>query len=516
MVHRDIEAVAVSGALAGGLDARGAAETAEGRPLRLTGGEQQKPKSMSGEQVAKIEYFTHLISDGKGRMIEVPQRRGAIDGVFCDWLTITFHEDTLVKIAGHPLVSDKEFMWVLSEKLLEILGFGITRKAKSKGNKFYESMYILGSEAAEYGAVHFGGQRETVLVELKGLGCNLASAGWEIRMYDFLKNAIRARITRCDLALDFFNGEYTPEKALLDHDNGFFNNHNMQPKRECRGTAWQKEDQTGKTLYVGRVKNARYVRIYEKGRQLGDKDSPWVRFEIQFNHGDIEIPFEILQDSGGYFSGAFPICQTFSNMPDAKRIAVREKTLNLTFEHKVRHGRNAVGGLINFMLDVGLEPVQIVEMLKAEEAGKYPKGLEPERYDVSELLDAKKWGYLHDSPEAELERQTDVYLDWLMSDEFKPYERLGKDVSPAAELRRQREDDAYQDWLARVLDEGLPIQQQLVKVEARSKQQERHIAYKNGKYKYSLAYFIYFRRKAVNTIKSFNCELIPGRNKYYV
>lgn len=508
------KAVAGCGATAVGLAARGAAEPAEGRPPRLTGGEQQKTNPMGGEQkTAQIEYFTHLLSDGKGRMIEVPQRRGAIDGVFCDWLTITFHEDTLVKLVGHPLVSDTEYMWVLSEKLQEMLGFGITRKAKSKGNKFYESMYLLGSESAEYGAVHYGGQRDTVLIELKGLGCNLAAEGWENRMYEFLKNAIRARITRCDLALDFFNGEYTPEQALLDHDNGHFNNHNMQPKRECRGTSWQKEDQTGKTLYIGRVKNARYVRIYEKGRQLGDKDSPWVRFEIQFNHGDIEIPFEILQDSGGYFAGAFPICQTFKNMPEAKRIAVREKTLNLTFEHKVRHGKNAVGALVRFMRDVGLDDGQIVEMLIAED-GRYPKGLEPERYDVGELLEAQKYGYLHNSPEADLSRETDEFIVWKTSDEFKTFERLGKDISPAAELRREREDDAYEAWLARMLDEGLPIEQQLAKVEIQAKQLEKRIAHQNGKYRYSLAYFINHRPKAVNTIKSFNCELIPERKNH--
>lgn len=510
------KAVAGCDALAGDFGARGASETASGCPPRLTGGEQKKNNSMSGEQTAKIEYFTHLLSDGNGRWIEVPQRRGAIDGVFCDWLTITFHEDTIVKLAGHPLVSDTEYMWVLSEKLQEMLGFGITRKCKSKGNKFYDSMYLLGSENAEYGAVHYGGQRDTVLIELKGLGCNLASEGWENRMYEFLKNAIRGRITRCDLALDFFNGEYTPEKALLDHEKGCFNNHNVQPKRECRGTAWQKEDHTGKTLYIGRVKNARYVRIYEKGRQLGDKDSPWVRFEIQFNHGDIQIPFEILTDSGGYFSGAFPICQTFKNMPEAKRIAVRDKTLNLTLQHKVKHGKNSVGALVRFMKDVGFDDGQIVEMLIAEE-GRYPKGLEPERFDVSELLYTQKYGYLHHSPEAELARDTAVYLDWLVSDEFKPHERLVKDVSPVAEMRRQREQDAYDDWVARVLDEGLPVQNQLENLEDWVKnQQERYIQYQNSKYKYSLAYFVYCKRQAVNTIHSFNCELLPERNKYHV
>lgn len=514
-VGADKKAVAGNAAAVGGSADHGAADSAEGRPPRLTGGEQQKTNPMGGEQNQNpIEYFSHFLTDGKGRLIEVPQRRGAIDGVFCDWITFTFHEDTLLKYVGHPLVSDTEYMWVLSKKLEEMLGFGITRKAKSKGNKFYDSMYMLGSEDAEYGAVHYGGQRDTVLIELKGLGCNLSAEGWEKRLYDFMKNAVRCRITRCDLALDFFNGEYTPEQALLDHDNGFFNNHNMQPKRETRGTAWQKEDGTGKTIYIGRVKNARYVRIYEKGRQLGDKDSSWVRFEIQFNHGDIEIPFEILQDSGAYFSGAFPICQTFKNMPEAKRIAVREKTLNMTFEHKVKHGKNAVGGLVRFMRDVGMDDAQIVEMLIAED-GKYPKGLEPARYDVNELLEAQKYGYLHNSPEAELARETDEFLNWKVSDDYNPHGALfGLVANDRGSIRRQKEEDAYEQWLSKCLYDGLPEHKKLEIAEQQGKALTRKIQIENSPYKFSLAYFITHRRKAVNTIKSFNCELIPERKDY--
>ena len=511
----DKKAVAGDAAAVGGFAGHGAADSAEGRPPRLTGGEQQKPNSMGGEQHQNpIEYFSHFLTDGRGGLIEVPQRRGAIDGVFCDWITFTFYEDTLSKFAGRPLVSDAEYMWVLSQKLEEILGFGITRKAESKGNKFYDSMYLLGSEDAGYGAVHYGGRRDTVSVELKGSGRNLASEGWKTRLYEFMKKAARRRITGCDSALDFFNGEYTPEQALLDRDNGFFNNHDMQPKRECRGTAWQQEDQTGKTLYDGKVKNARYVRIYGKGRRLGGEDSLWVRFEIQFNHGDIEIPFGILRDSGACFSGAFPICQTFKNMPQAKRTAVGEKTLNMTFEHKVKHGKNAVGGLVRFMRDAGLDDAQIVGMLIAED-GKYPKGLEPARYDVNELLEAQKYGYLHNSPEAELAIQTDPFLDWKTSDEYNPHGTLfGLVSNDRSSIRRQKEEDAYEQWLSKCLYDGLSEHKKLEMAEQQGKALTRKIQIENSPYKFSLAYFINHRRKAVNTIKSFNCELIPERKDY--
>ena len=131
-------------------------------------------------------------------------------------------------------------------------------------------------------------------------------------------------------------------------------------------------------------------------------------------------------------------------MSQEKRIAVREKTLNLSFEHKIKHAKNAVGRLINFMVDVGLDDKQIVEMLKSDDDGKYPKGLEPERFDLEELLNHKQDDYLHNSPQADLSREMDEYLSFVTSPEFKGNERL---FPSETKLNKQHEE--YEVWLAR-------------------------------------------------------------------
>jgi hypothetical protein len=61
--------------------------------------------------MSNTEYFSHFITDERGKLIEVPQRRGVQDGVFIDWLSITFHQDTLLRYSGCPLVSDAEYMY---------------------------------------------------------------------------------------------------------------------------------------------------------------------------------------------------------------------------------------------------------------------------------------------------------------------------------------------------------------------------------------------------------------------
>ncbi|MCL5865590.1 Replication initiation factor family protein, partial [Neisseria meningitidis] len=44
------------------------------------GGAKLKTNSKSSERMSEVEYFSHFISDGKGKLLEIPQRRGKQDG----------------------------------------------------------------------------------------------------------------------------------------------------------------------------------------------------------------------------------------------------------------------------------------------------------------------------------------------------------------------------------------------------------------------------------------------------
>lgn len=377
--------------------------TVSDAPPRLIGGEQTKNLStQTGEQAKQPsisikaikgshmnqtitaahfqneEYFSHVITvDGK--LLEVPLRRGREDGAFIDALTFTVHKQSIEYIKG-LCFSDIEYIAAYSEILIDIFGFGVAEQRKGKGRYFYGSYYRLGSDTTEYGTVHIGGQNDTVLVELTGTGCQAALPGWQLRLHTFLSQAKRPVITRIDCAHDFFNGEFTPEQALIAHDNGGFDRANRRPKSELRGTAWRLEDYTGKTFYVGRRGSSKMARIYEKGRQLGDKDSLWVRFEVEFRNKDCIIPLDILLRSGQYLGGAYPIGETLFG--DAvKPIAAAQQKIVCTFESKLEHARNQVGRFLRFLKDCrGWDSDKIIDALIAEE-GKYPKGLMLEEYD---------------------------------------------------------------------------------------------------------------------------------------
>ncbi len=168
----------------------------------------------------------------------------------------------------------------------EVFGFCIYKESKGSGGRFYERCWLMGSEDVLYGRVHFGGQDNTILFELTGIGFGVAKEGWESRLFAFLTNAIRPKITRVDIAADFFIGEYSLNQVRDDRNKGMFTCHHVKPKGECLGSDWEEDDEAkmtkGKTYGIGSRESSKYVGVYEKGKQLGDKTSTWTRFEIEF------------------------------------------------------------------------------------------------------------------------------------------------------------------------------------------------------------------------------------------
>lgn len=361
-------------------DAQKAASCARMAPPLSNRGGAETEAVVSVEQEA-FEKYTHFLTDSKGRLLEIPLRRGKANSAFIDQISFSIHEDTLSLLAGYPLVSDDEYIIRVSMALNDIFGFGITEKAKHTGGRFYDSCWLMGTDNAQYGRVHFGGQNNTMLVEITATGCNAASDSWEFRLYQFITKAVRPKITRIDIAKDFFNGEYTPEQAKADRLAGKFTNHHMMPDGESVGTDWESNNGKGKTYYVGSRESSKYVRVYEKGKQLGDKESPWVRFEIEFKAKDIVIPFEVLTVPGEYFGGAYPICSQFQEK--AKRIEAVQKNLELTFERCIEVARNQVGRAINAAKSMfpNKQPAEILAMFEPEH-DLLPKRLSMEVYSA--------------------------------------------------------------------------------------------------------------------------------------
>lgn len=362
------------------------------------------------------EYFTHVLTT-KGKLLEIPLRRGRDDAAFIDYLTFTFDKTSLnelihqkQKVVWFTQPDDEIYIHFLSEVLTSIFGFGISEKRQGKGKFFYNAYYQLGSMEVNYGTVHIGGQRNTILVDLSGVGCQAALVGWENRLYQFAEQAERFSISRVDVAADFFNGEYSPLSALADYKKGKFDVKGMRPKYKLEGTDWFNDDHSGKTLYIGRRGSSKFCRVYEKGKQLGDETSVWTRFEIEFRKNDCLIPNDILIKSGSFLTGAYPVGEKLFKA-QANRVHASEKKAETTLDEKIYYGRNQVGKLIRYLFDSGWQPADIVQALMAEK-GKYPNGLKPLEYDCT----SQDVDYIHEKQVMDMENEELAELKQMLLD----------------------------------------------------------------------------------------------------
>jgi len=232
----------------------------------------------------------------------IPKRRGwGGQAAFVDWCNFTFHESTLSR--GGALVSDEEFILAYSAKAESIFGYGIT-SVNPTGRHFYQKSYVLGDG---FGLVCYGGQRNTLLTSISGEGLAAAMPGWEKRLHEFLTHyAVAPRLTRVDVSHDDYSGEnYSVDRAKSEFEAGLFSCGGRTPDCEQRGN-WYQPNGKGRTFYVGHRVNGKYARIYEKGKQLGDKDSAWCRLEVEFKSVDRVIPLDILLKPGEYLAAAYP------------------------------------------------------------------------------------------------------------------------------------------------------------------------------------------------------------------
>ena len=125
-----------------------------------------------------------------------------------------------------------------------------------------------------------GGQREKAFLSLPGEACSLIPMDAWQPLIEFLDGQYKAKISRWDGAVDDYDGLHDVDWAVGLYKSGQFNAGGNKPTCKQHGN-WIEPDGSGRTLEIGKRKNGKLLRIYEKGKQLGDPKSLWVRWELQ-------------------------------------------------------------------------------------------------------------------------------------------------------------------------------------------------------------------------------------------
>ena len=264
---------------------------------------------------------------------------------FTDYLNCTF-----------PFRAPDKSIDDLKIKLKEHLGneFASLKPRRSGFHGYQNSLWIGG-----YGGIFaYGGQQGTALISLPSKACALIK-NWQ-DLIQLFKELLGGRITRWDVAADVFDGRPSVDDAVDYYKKGFFNCGGMKPSCTQHGN-WVDPDNSGRTFCIGKRKNGKMLRVYEKGKQLGDPKSPWVRWELELHNKDRHIPWDVILHPGKYLAGSYPCMGWVSGTKG--RIKTDRKTAQIQYEILIRHLRLGYGKLINLMLEIEGSPEKVIQLL---------------------------------------------------------------------------------------------------------------------------------------------------------
>lgn len=285
--------------------------------------------------------------NGKYKSISTPLSKpdGEPLAALTDYLNTTF-----------PFNPTRDNLTYLVRRFRMFLGepFGSLQPRKG-GLHGYKFSFDIGNTG---GMLAYGGQRDTALVSLPGSACALIT-DWS-ECYYLFHEALKGRITRWDGAVDVFDGLPSVDDAVNLYLAGQFTAGGSKPSCSQQGN-WIEPDGTGRTFYVGKRKNGKLLRVYEKGHQLGDPLSPWVRWELELHNRDRVIPWEVILEPGKFLAASYACMGWVSAMQE--RIKTTQKTATISYEHLTHHARRAYGPLINVMMEVEGGPENVIKQL---------------------------------------------------------------------------------------------------------------------------------------------------------
>lgn len=283
-----------------------------------------------------------------------------------DWLRFSFL----------PMLEQRDQVGYLLNYLRASASLPLNLVESDKGIHGYTSSFdlncFLDGQVVKVGTIGVGGTHTagTMLVDLTGTGCSVIK-DW-VMIHDLMLE-LSARITRCDVAVDFLDGEVTIDQIRQLYFSGEFNAGGRTPSYfEYSGGSLDSEGFKGRTFEIGKRKNGKLVRAYEKGRQLGNMFSLWVRIEVELGSRDRVIPYDIVVQPTIYFIGAHKALSAFVE-GSAERIKTIQSRSDIDLDRSVLWIRNSAGKHIDQLLKHKFNDV--AEFLEAVRVNGLPKKL---------------------------------------------------------------------------------------------------------------------------------------------
>jgi len=242
-------------------------------------------------------------------------------------------------------------------------GYGMQLAEEVGKGRFYSYRVPITNAAGDFvGQIELGGVHTvrkdgslTCRLELTGDGCRLLSGAGtgHAKRWLVLRAQLEStggRLTRLDVAIDDLDGLFPIETAISWREGGKFDRRGQRPKARLYDDFGSGD---GKTLYVGSPTSEQQLRAYEKGKQLGDRESPWMRYEAQFTASSRkELSLDMLREPEAYLLGQYPVLREVISFMRvmAQRIDVTDEAMRATWKSCRRHLKRQYGATLAFLV----------------------------------------------------------------------------------------------------------------------------------------------------------------------
>lgn len=326
------------------------------------------------------DYVTLTLADGEVK--QVLKRSGSNNAVFLDWLSFSVNITGWLKIDGDKCFTDDDIARAMSAKLEEIFGqgFGISKK-NPHGMNFHRDSYVIGES---WGLFCIGHRNNRFLVTISGDGWLNASPDSAVKLHEYLtllnKNGADVRLSRVDLAADYYEGVCTHEEFAEAYHRGDFVRQRQHLQNKDAWSSYQiigcihtnRGREAGITHAIGVRTSDLYLRCYDKGRQLGDKSSSWQRVELEIKSKDTLISLDVLINPEQFFC-QYQWLKNLRNS-DANRFETKVKRAEITVQASMEVIKTQFGKYLRVLRGLYDTDKELLDLLESDSTD-YPKRL---------------------------------------------------------------------------------------------------------------------------------------------
>lgn len=220
------------------------------------------------------------------------------------------------------------------------------------------------------GFVAFGGNNDTIYIQLSGDGCkHVFSHIRPFQLHFWLDKILSVKkLNRADLAYDDFDGNYSIQYAEKAYSDDAFKNPKGGRLPKCTTILEKTGTQvTGHTFSVGSRQSGIYWRIYDKALEQKANGITWYRSEVELK----KVSVDVLASPAKAFAGINAFSSSV-NLEHGISFKSLVKKTTLDFDARVKWARRQVGRTLSDILEtLGGDVYQALGLLIDERGGKF-------------------------------------------------------------------------------------------------------------------------------------------------